>query len=65
MLLPGVCLILIVPLVLLPGIKFDTAFGPHTVDLMALLFNVQADRAIAPVVLLDSLHRSLVPKLLE
>ena len=29
--------------------QVDTAFGPHTIDLMALPFNVQADRAGRPL----------------
>ena len=29
--------------------EVDTAFGPHTIDLMALPFNVQADRAGRPL----------------
>ena len=44
--------------------QVDTAFGPHTIDLMALLFNVQLDHDRAGHPLIDSLHRSLLPKLL-
>ena len=38
-----------------------TAFGPHTIALMALPFNVQADRAGRPLLFF---RRSLVLKLL-
>ena len=61
MLLPGACLILIVPLVPLPGIKWRQ---PLALTPLIWWLSRSMYKQVALVVLLDSLHRFVVPKLL-